>query len=66
MASAENHRADAFDAPPPDLADIVIRAGHLGFSRWRVATALGLSDSELAALERQISETSRDGSPWSR
>jgi hypothetical protein len=40
------------DAAPEEIADIVLRAGRLGFSRARVANALGLSAEELARIER--------------
>jgi hypothetical protein len=40
------------DAAPEELADIVLRAGRLGFSRSRVANALGLSAEELARIEQ--------------
>jgi hypothetical protein len=53
-------QADAVDAPPAELADIVIRAGRLGFPRWRVATALGISAGGLASIEGRIHGTARD------
>jgi len=34
-----------------ELIDIVTRAHRLGFCRWRVATALGASQHELALIE---------------
>lgn len=37
---------------PYERADIVRRAGRLGFSQSRVATALGISHDELARIER--------------
>jgi len=36
-----------------ELADIVLRAGRLGFAPWRVATALGVSPDELARIEQR-------------
>jgi hypothetical protein len=46
--------ADSRDAPSEDLAALVICAGRRGFSRWRVATALGISARELASIEERI------------
>jgi hypothetical protein len=37
----------------PDAAEIVLRAGRLGFSRSRVATALGMSHDELERIEQR-------------
>jgi hypothetical protein len=41
------------ELPPDELVHIILRADRLGFSRWRVATALGVSASGLAAIERR-------------
>ncbi len=38
---------------PQDAMEIVLRAGRLGFSRSRVATALGLSHDELVRIEQR-------------
>jgi hypothetical protein len=40
------------DVPSDDVAQLVLRAGRVGFSRFRVATALGLSADDLASIER--------------
>ena len=36
-----------------EIAEIVLRAGRLGFCRSRVATALGVSPDELAKIEQR-------------
>jgi hypothetical protein len=41
------------DPAPEQIADIVLRAGRLGFPRWRVANALGVPPDELARIERR-------------
>jgi hypothetical protein len=38
----------------------VIAAGRRGFSRWRVATALGISARGLASIEERIEVNARD------
>jgi hypothetical protein len=43
---------------PDELAALVLRAGRLGFCRRRVATALGISASSLAAIEQAAGLTS--------
>jgi hypothetical protein len=48
-------------APSEELAGIVARAGRLGFSTTRVATALGISADGLAAIQPRIAE-----SAWER
>jgi hypothetical protein len=50
--NARTEPASRPDTVPEELAEIVLRAGRLGFSRWRVANALGLSAVELERLER--------------
>ena len=40
------------ETPTAEIADIVLRAGRLGFPRWRVANALGVSPDELARIEQ--------------
>ena len=40
------------DTGSEEVAEIVLRAGRLGLSRWRVATALGVSPDELARIEQ--------------
>ena len=40
-----------------ELAELVIAAGRRGFSRWRVATALGIPATGLAAIEASIGTT---------
>jgi hypothetical protein len=52
--------ADSRDAPSEDLAALVIAAGRRGFSRWRVATALGISARGLASIEERIEVNARD------
>ena len=44
---------DRSNAELEELAEIVLRAGRLGFCRTRVATALGISPDELAMIERR-------------
>ncbi len=39
-------------AATSELVDIVTRAYQLGFCRWRVATALGVSAHDLELIER--------------
>jgi hypothetical protein len=51
--------ADRADAPTEDLARIVIRAGRLGFSVSRVATALGISPRGLASLQHRVDASAR-------
>lgn len=53
MTTPEDMPADADAAPDAELAALVIRAGRLGFPRGRVATALGISAGDLAAIEEQ-------------
>jgi hypothetical protein len=48
------------DNPSEDLAALVTAAGRLGFSRWRVATALGISACGLASIEERIELNARD------
>lgn len=48
---------------PEELAAIVLRAGRLGFSRCRVATALGISASDLARIEDDPGLTSGTTAP---
>lgn len=43
--------------PSEELVGIVIRAGRLGFSATRVATALGISADGVAAIQRRIAES---------
>jgi hypothetical protein len=38
---------------PQELEAIVLRGDRLGFSRWRIATALGISASGLEMIERR-------------
>lgn len=45
--------------PSEELVEIVLRAGKLGFSRQRVATALGISPQGLAAIEQHGGLTAR-------
>jgi hypothetical protein len=51
------------DTPSEDLAALVIAAGRRGFSRWRVATALGISARGLASIEERIEVNARDDGP---
>jgi hypothetical protein len=51
---------DGRDAPSEDLVALVIAAGRRGFSRWRVATALGISARGLASIEERIEVNARD------
>ena len=45
-----------------DLMELVLRAGRLGFSRQRVATALGIDPAGVAVIEQRAEEaTDRDG-----
>jgi hypothetical protein len=46
--------ADSRDTPSEDLAALVIAAGQRGFSRWQVATALGIPARGLASIEERI------------
>lgn len=49
-------RGDSGIPPGDELEDameIVLRAGRLGFSRLRVATALGISHDELVRIEQR-------------
>jgi hypothetical protein len=51
--SADRDRAAASrDAPSDELVGIVIDAGRRGFSRRRVAVALGISGPALARIEQ--------------
>jgi hypothetical protein len=59
MTSTGDH-ADSRDNPSEDLAEFVIAAGRLGFSRSRVATALGVSARGLASIEERIELNARD------
>jgi hypothetical protein len=52
--------ADSRDAPSEDLVALVIAAGRRGFSRWRVANALGISVRGLASIEERIEINARD------
>ncbi len=47
------------EAPRAELVGIVTRAHRLGFSRWRVATALEALEGELALIEEQIDAEDR-------
>jgi hypothetical protein len=53
MTSTSDH-SDSRDNPPEDLVALVIAAAQLGFSRSRVATALGMSARGLAFIEERI------------
>jgi hypothetical protein len=52
--------ADSRDTPSEDLAAIVIAAARLGFSPWRVATALGISARGFETIQKRI-ENARSG-----
>ncbi|MEA2130042.1 MAG: hypothetical protein QOJ85_2933 [Solirubrobacteraceae bacterium] len=52
--------ADSRDVPSEDLAALVIAADRRGFSRWRVAIALGISARGLASIEERIELNARD------
>jgi hypothetical protein len=52
--------AGSRDVPSEDLAALVIAAGRRGFSRWRVATALGISARGLASIEERVDVTAGD------
>ena len=54
-----NH-SDSRDNPPEDLVALVITADQLGFSRSRVATALGISARGLALIEEHIKPNARN------
>jgi hypothetical protein len=56
MRGPGDHARGAGDLRSEEAAEIAIRAGRLGFSRWRVATALGISARE---LDRISSATQR-------
>ena len=43
-----------------ELAAVVLRADQLGFCGWRVATALGIRASGLAAIEQHAGLTGSD------
>jgi hypothetical protein len=58
--TSSGHPADSRDSPSEDLAALVIAAGRRGFSRWRVATALGISARGLASIEKRIEVNARD------
>jgi len=49
-----------------ELAAVVLRADQLGFCRWRVATALGISASGLAAIEQHAGLTGSDSAAGAR
>jgi hypothetical protein len=58
--TSSGHPADGRDTPSEDLAALVIAAGRRGFSRRRVATALGISARGLASIEERIEMNARD------
>jgi transcriptional regulator len=45
------------DGYSEELAAIVLRAEGLGFCRWRVATALGITPANLDAIEQRAGLT---------
>ena len=59
MPNTGDH-SDSRDNPPEDLVALVIAASELGFSRWRVATALGLSERGLASIEERVEQNARE------
>jgi len=61
VTTPEDTPADAASTPDAGLAALVIRAGTLGFPRWRVATALGISAGELASIEEQADHPADNG-----
>ena len=61
LTAANDPSAEFRDAPSADLAGLVIAAGRRGFSRWRVATALGISASGLASIEARLGLAAREG-----
>lgn len=58
MRAGEQHADD--DRPSEELVALVLRAGRLGFSRWRVATALGISAAGLEAIGQRAELTGSD------
>jgi hypothetical protein len=59
MTSTGDH-SDSRDNPPEDLVALVITASELGFSRSRVATALGISERGLASIEERVEQNARE------
>ncbi len=49
-----------------ELAAVVLRADQLGFCRWRVARALGISASGLAGIEQHAGLTGSDSAAGAR
>ena len=52
MSADRDRTAAGRDAPSDELVGIVIDAGRRGFSRRRVAVALGISGPALARIEQ--------------
>ena len=59
MSADRDRAAVSCDAPSDELVGIVIDAGRRGFSRWRVANALGISARGLTSIEERIEVNAR-------
>lgn len=64
--SSTRERHGTCDPPSEDLVAVIARADRLGFSRWRVATALGLGATQLTMIEQRAGLTNAAPSPPAR
>ena len=62
FGSFEGFGADPRPAAHDDLAEIMLRADSLGFSRHRVATALRITPQDLALIEHRSGPATAAGS----